>query len=345
MPLETLDGQMILPCGAEAVPARVSVRAGSGEASQISVTYGLHGSGSLRSAALTQSLASRLRRTTDLLGSTLFRLTWKERVTPSGRRICALRASGRRTSGSDCTSWPTPCNSEPDANSPIRPSRIATNRKTEYLGRTVALASWPTPNCPTGGPNTESTETHTGGMDLDGASRLASWATPSGEDAESAGMRHSRGTADTLSAQAGQDLASWATPTERDYRSESATQEFNEKRWNHPRGKPLSAEATLATWNTPTGEDVKTDGPKAMQKWEDHLQTGAELPTSVQRLWNQAQALLTASGEMPSGSGAETGSGGQLNPAHSRWLMGLPKEWDDCAATATPLLRQSRKRS
>jgi len=32
-------------------------------------------------------------------GSMEYSLTWKERVTPAGRRICALRASGRRTSG------------------------------------------------------------------------------------------------------------------------------------------------------------------------------------------------------------------------------------------------------
>jgi hypothetical protein len=42
------------------------------------------------------------------VGSTLFTLTWNDAVTPSGRRICALRASARRTSGSGCTSWPTP---------------------------------------------------------------------------------------------------------------------------------------------------------------------------------------------------------------------------------------------
>jgi len=42
------------------------------------------------------------------LGSTLFVLTWKDAVTPSGHRICALRASARRTSDSASTSWPTP---------------------------------------------------------------------------------------------------------------------------------------------------------------------------------------------------------------------------------------------
>jgi hypothetical protein len=45
--------------------------------------------------------------------------------------------------------------------------------------------------------------------------KTCGWATPRAEDAESCGMRHSRGVADTLSAQAGQDLKSSIAGTEK----------------------------------------------------------------------------------------------------------------------------------
>jgi hypothetical protein len=61
--------------------------------------------------------------------------------------------------------------------------------------------------------------------------------------------------------------------------------------------------------------------------------------------WTGGPARLTCSGALVTGSSAATASGGQLNPAHSRWLMGLPPVWDACGVTAMPSSRPSRRRS
>jgi len=101
---------------------------------------------------------------------------------------------------------------------------------------------------------------------------------------------------------------------------EGAMNEFKRKGVND-----LTVAANLATWATP----MRADG-------RDSAGVGKkELP-------NQAQ--LTASGKMPTGSPASTEKRGQLNPAHSRWLMGLPPEWDACAPTATRSSRRSPKK-
>jgi len=56
-------------------------------------------------------------------------------------------------------------------------------------------------------------------------------------------------------------------------------------------------------------------------------------------------SLPRDAGMIVSGSPAATEKRGQLNPAFSRWLMGYPAAWDDCAPTATPSSRKSRRNS
>ena len=101
------------------VRASRSPRQGAALVPKTNGTSGPSGSDSSASACLQSFLVSRLRPRTDLLGSTLFTLTWKDRVMPSGRSISALRASVRRTSGSastsppsEQTSWATPASRE-----------------------------------------------------------------------------------------------------------------------------------------------------------------------------------------------------------------------------------------
>src|SRR5574341_344086 len=134
-------GPLECPSGPDPVPASRSAWPGSGEGSPTTGTSGLSGSGSSASADLQSSLESRLRVLLASCGSTLFRLTWRERATPSGRPICALRASARRTPGSDCTSspWATPTARD------WRNDR-ARKRKTGHpLTWQLYLCGWPTP--------------------------------------------------------------------------------------------------------------------------------------------------------------------------------------------------------
>ena len=102
------DGLTTGPSGPEVALASLSPRQAQQKGLLTSGTFGRTSTGSSRSAALQSCLASRLQARTASLGSTLYKLTWKERTTPSGRSISALRASARRTSDSDCSGWVTP---------------------------------------------------------------------------------------------------------------------------------------------------------------------------------------------------------------------------------------------
>lgn len=139
MQCDWLDGPMTVKSGPGARPASRSVPLAPSVAARMSATYGLRSSTSSASAALQQSLASRLQALLDSHGSTMFTLTWKAQVTPLRRPICALLASAPRTSGSGCTGWPTATRQD----SVRMPSKTFTT-KNITLNHAAVLAGWPT---------------------------------------------------------------------------------------------------------------------------------------------------------------------------------------------------------
>lgn len=134
--------------------------------------YGGHGVGSSISAVLQLSLASRLRQKLDVNGSPEYGLTWKQWDMPSGPPICALRASARRTLGSDYSGWPTPL--EDDANNVSRDS--GAYQSLARTARTAQIAGWMTLRARVGGHADRWTKGDI--HNLEDQARIAGWPTP-----------------------------------------------------------------------------------------------------------------------------------------------------------------------
>lgn len=86
-------------------------------------------------------------------------------------------------------------------------------------------------------------------------------------------------------------------------------------------------------WPTPMANDHRGSGPTVIRQ-DGKDRTYDRLDYASEQGIKTA-TRITATDQVLTGLDAGMEDSGQLNPAHSRWLMGFPPEWDACAVTVT----------
>lgn len=379
LPYVSPDGLTLNLFGPAPAPASRSVSPEKDLATPTNGTSGPPSAISLRSAALTASLASRLQARLEKVGSMEYRQTWKKMATPAGVPYWAHTASAHRTKDSDCFGWLTP--------QATQGPNMSENRGEDYGGRRARvtpqsveaiLVGWPTASARDYKDTPGMAET---GTNPDGSTRsrmdqlprvaqMVAWPSRNAHDGRRPGCDMKSTQGGNLSRDA--HLVGWATPRSTDAKCGGHCTE-------NMTGKDLAKDANIAGWVSPTATDGQrgtnpprphdTGTPLSQQVagiagWATPdaaaMNDGERLETwDARQLCNKAKhkngngagmplaiQSLTISGSTPDSSNVETESyaGYQLNPHFSLWLMGYPTSWHDAGAFALRSLRAQATR-
>lgn len=221
-------------------------------------TYGRKHGASSPSSALQSSLESRLKASMADAGSPEYEVRWRYSDLPLPPRICALRASERRTPDSGFGGWPTPMAGTPAQKGYNEAGNNDSSRRTVAL-----LAGWPTPVKGDAERGSDTYAHRQGNPTLVGAARLAGWATPR----ESDGAKNVRTTEGALKEAARKganndlgvtsQLAGWPTASARDWKGGKSNQHGKNAR-------PLNEMAELASGPPSTSSPAEMENRGAL---------------------------------------------------------------------------------
>lgn len=178
----------------------------------------------------------------------------------------------------------------------------------------------------------------TEGRHREGVADLATWTTPLTNDGKGSDYSTSKG--EKILKLPGQaKLTAWATCTTRDWKSGGADLEDSLFRsCGKMRNDLVDYQAYLAAYPTPlTVPNSEKSHGQLSGSFRKQMEICAPAIENAVR--------ITASGLVLTGSDAGMAGTGPLNPAHSRWLMGFPPEWDVCAVMAMQSCPRSRRSS
>ena len=310
---------------------------------------------------------NRLRAKTDLHGSKLYRLIWKDRNMPGGQSIYALRASGRpiSVSGSICAGWGTPQKRDhKGAHSEERIKAMkAEGHGMQDLPDQAMMAGWATASARDWKDSEGmATEREDGRSRLDQLPRQAfmtGWTTSAHSDGARGGTGITEGMSGSSLPQMAKmvdliDLSGWQTPTKME--GGQTSRGGNRKEELLLGGQANAAMLDLMGWHAPTagdhnrGDYQRDRGESGKERLSNRgaAKAAAIKGEADRKFAIRCKVQQTASGPMLIGCSAEilmAQNCGQLDPAHSAWLQGIPPELQNSVRMGMRSISKWRKNS